>query len=85
MFSIIEINPSIYPLLFSHDLIRTLVLHLTFHHERGIFCQFILHIAKVQLMNRVVFLGLLDLFTDCLSSYTFKTLVYPDGYRDRSI
>ena len=49
-------------------LIRTLVLHRTFYHERGVFCQFILHIFKVLLMKRAVFLWLLDLFTDCLSS-----------------
>jgi hypothetical protein len=37
-------------------LIRTLVLHRTFHYERGVFCQFILHIFKVLLMKRAVFL-----------------------------
>jgi len=42
-------------------LIRIVVLHLTFH-------QFILHIFRVLLMNRAIFLVLLDLFTDCLSS-----------------
>jgi hypothetical protein len=51
------IMKTVTPLLFSHDLIRTLVLHLTLH-----------HIFKVLLMNRGVFFGLLDLFTDCLSS-----------------
>jgi hypothetical protein len=49
-------------------LIRTLVLHRTSHHERGVFCKFLLHIFKVLLMNRAVFFRLLYLFTDCLSS-----------------